>query len=94
MTTDTAAAVPDAEWAEEGRAWPTMTRAERAALHPRFANVIRAEWQAYQERRERKNRASERRRWLSAEIEAWSEYAERERAARLRRAVRRVRVAQ
>lgn len=83
--------IPDAEWAELGRKWATIPREERLAIHPRFQLPIRAEMMAYQEKRERKNKAAEARRLGKLEDEAWAEYAERERAAKLARAIAKLR---
>ena len=85
------AKVRQAEWAEVGRRWADIPKEERLVLHPRFTLPIRAEMQAYQERRERKNRAKEAAKLGVAESEAWAEHAERERKAKLERAIRKVR---
>jgi hypothetical protein len=92
MSEDTEAQVRQAEWADIGRRWATIPKEERLALHPSISNPIRAEMQAYQERRERKNKAKESARLGVAEDEAWAEYADRERQAKLARAIRKLRV--
>jgi hypothetical protein len=92
--TDTEAKVRLAEWAEIGRRWADIPRDERLALHPSVTLPIRAEMQAYQERRERKNKAKESARLGVAEDEAWAEYEERKRAEKLARAIRKLRVRQ
>lgn len=91
VMTDTEAMVRLAEWAEIGRRWDQIPKEERLALPPRITIPIRAEMQAYQEKRERKNRASEARRLGRLEEEAWVEYAERERQAKLARAIAKIR---
>lgn len=83
--------IPDAEWAELGRKWAKIPREERLAMHPRFQLPIRAEMMAYQEKRERKNKAQEAARMGRLESEAWAEHAERERAEKLARAIRKIR---
>jgi hypothetical protein len=94
VMTDTEAKVRLAEWAEIGRRWEHIPKEERLALPPRITIPIRAEMQAYQEKRERKNRASEARRIGRLEEEAWAEYAELERQAKLARAIRKLRTRQ
>lgn len=91
MSDDTEAKGVEAEWAQYGRQWAGMTREERLLLHPRLALPIRAEMMAYQEKRERKNRAKEAAKLGIAEAEAWQEYADREKAAKLARAIRKLR---
>lgn len=91
MTKEDEAPRRQAEWAEVGRRWAEMSNAERFNVHPSLRNPIRAEMQAYQEKRERKNRAAEAKRLGRDEAEAWAEYAERERAAKLARAIRKLR---
>jgi hypothetical protein len=91
MSDDTEAQVRQAEWAEVGRRWTTIPKEERLVIHPSISNPIRAEIQAYQERRERKNKAKEAARLGMAEEEAWAEHAERERQAKLARAIAKLR---
>lgn len=91
VMTDTEATVRQAEWAEIGRRWTNIPREERLEFPPRITIPIRAEMQAYQERRERKNRAAEAARIGKAEDVAWQEHAERERQEKLARAIRKLR---
>lgn len=83
--------LPDAEWALLGRRWANIPKEDRLALPPRYTIPIRAEMQAYQERRERKNRAAEARKVAIDEATAWAEYEAREKAERLARAIRKLR---
>lgn len=82
---------PHAAWAATGRRWADIPKEERLALHPSLALPIRAEMQAYQEARERKNRRKEAARIGRDEAEAWAEYEAREKAERLARAIRKLR---
>lgn len=91
MSDDTEAQVRQAEWAEIGRRWASIPREERLALHPSISNPIRAEMMAYQEKRERKNKAKEAARLGMAEAEAWEEHTQREKAAKMARAIRKLR---
>lgn len=83
--------VPEAEWASLGRRWAQIPKEDRLALPARYTLPIRAEMQAYQERRERKNKAQEAAKRQISEAEAWAEHEERERAAKLARAIRKLR---
>lgn len=83
-----------AEWAEVGRRWADIPKPERLAMHPSLTIPIRAEMMAYQEKRERKNRAAEARKLGVAEDQAWAEYEAREKAAKLARAIRKLRARQ
>lgn len=79
------------EWAEVGRRWDKIPKEERLALPLRLTLPIKAEMQAYQEARERKNIAYKARKKLQAEDEAWAEYAAKEKADKLARAIRKLR---
>lgn len=82
------------EWAEVGKRWEKIPKEERLALPPRLTILIRAEMQAYQEARERKNIAYKARKKSQAEDEAWAEYAAKEKADKLARAIRKLRARQ
>lgn len=82
---------PHAAWADTGRRWADIPKEERVAIHPSVALPVRAEMMAYQEARERKNRRKEAARLGRDEAEAWAEYEARERAAKLARAIAKIR---
>lgn len=91
MTDGTEAKVGLAHWAEVGRRWHQIPKEERVALHPSLTLPIKAEMQAYQERRARKNKAAEAAKMGLAESEAWAEQADRERREKLARAIAKIR---
>lgn len=74
----------------QGR-WMALTKEERTALAPEVRDEMLARVQAYNKKREAKNKRSLERRKLRAEEEAWAEYAAIERKAKLARAVAKLR---
>lgn len=71
--------------------WLALTAEERAALDEQQRQEMLAKLHDFLKKREARNRVKKLRRYLKAEEEAWAEYADRERKAKLARAVAKIR---
>lgn len=71
--------------------WLALSKEERAALPPEVRAEMVAKVHAWQVKAAAKNAIKRQRRIARAEVEAWEEYAERERQAKLARAIRKLR---
>ena len=71
--------------------WLALSKEERAALPPEVRAEMVAKVHAWQVKAAAKNALKKQRRIARAEVEAWEEYAERERKAKLARALAKLR---